>query len=249
MRGFTLIEILVVIAIIALLATLVFPALGRARAKSREAACGSNSRQIYTAMSAYEAGSEQVLWLDMGKYQPVSTPNGGSVMGYVGRSWEETLRYSKYLPDTPRAGVWKCPEVTDAEMDALDSNGWKSNRGGYGVCANLLRNELSTNDAPNHPLRTGNIPRPSQTWMVGDCGQPVPNSPNGSGQYRRTGISFGRPGTKGAWSNSGPNPSYQPALRHTQKAKWAAADGHLSTMSWDDMAAEKDNFACRGETF
>lgn len=246
--GFTLIELLVVMAILALLASLLMPALGRARSKSRATACLSNARQISAALFADEAGSEQLAWLDSGKYGPVTAPNGGTVMGYLGRNWEERLRALKYLPDTPRSGVWKCPEVTTAEMDALDSNGWKANRGGYGVCANVFRNEQTTNGAFNGPLRSGKIPRPSQTWLVGDCGQPRSGSAPGSGLYQRTSVAFGRPGSKGKWTTSG-NPPSQPALRHQGVARWIAADGHASTLNWDDMANEKDNFACRGESF
>lgn len=243
--GFTLIELLVVIAIIALLAALVIPGLRNSMRKARVATCTSNIKQVSTAMNDFEAGNERVLWLDSGKYGPVTTPNGGTVNGYVGRSWSETLRYLKFLPNTPRDGVWKCPEVSTAEMDALDSNGWKANHGGYGVAANVLRYELTVSNAPNAPLRSGKIFRPSQTWLVGDCGLPGTDNVPGDGKYFRTAASWGRPSSKGVWSAT----SSQPALRHMKTARWAAWDGHVETMTWADMVAEKDNFTCRGETF
>lgn len=52
-RGFTLIEILVVVAIIALLAAILFPVFSRARESSRRATCQSNLKQIGLALAQY----------------------------------------------------------------------------------------------------------------------------------------------------------------------------------------------------
>jgi len=51
--AFTIVELLVVIAVIALLVALLLPALGKARESSRRAVCLSNTRQLSTAANTY----------------------------------------------------------------------------------------------------------------------------------------------------------------------------------------------------
>ena len=52
-KGFTLIEMLVVIAIIAILAAILFPVFGKAREKARHTQCANNQRQIALAIILY----------------------------------------------------------------------------------------------------------------------------------------------------------------------------------------------------
>jgi type IV pilus assembly protein PilA len=58
-RGFTLIEVMIVVAIIAILAGILIPNFVNARAQAQTSACESNLRSIATAMELYYADNQR----------------------------------------------------------------------------------------------------------------------------------------------------------------------------------------------
>ncbi len=83
--GFTLIELMIVIAIIAILAAILVPNFIRARAQGQLTACKSNLKNMGTAMEMYSTD-----W--SGKY-----PTNGKV--------SLTPNYLKTIPECPAAGT------------------------------------------------------------------------------------------------------------------------------------------------
>src|SRR5579883_3449855 len=64
-KAFTLIELLIVIAIIVILAAVLFPVFAQARAKAKQTVCASNSRQLATALLIYAQDFDEntvILW-------------------------------------------------------------------------------------------------------------------------------------------------------------------------------------------
>jgi len=114
--AFTLVEILIVIAIIALLAALLFPAFSRARESSRQTTCVTNLHQISIAVQQYFQDERRYpdslvdLLPEGSKYDdgtPSPTPIptiGPNVSGYLKNGSDGLLCPDDDLPnDTPRS--------------------------------------------------------------------------------------------------------------------------------------------------
>ena len=109
-RGFTLLELLVVLAIIAIVASLTLPALGRARLKVRGTGCLNNLRQWGLATQLFAADNDDRLPRD-------GTPNGTS----TDEGWYIDLPRSLGIPPYPELAwrtnqtlnpgrsLWICP--------------------------------------------------------------------------------------------------------------------------------------------
>jgi prepilin-type processing-associated H-X9-DG protein len=117
--AFTLVELLVVIGIIAVLISLLLPALGRAREQSRTVACLSNLRQIGIAATSY--GTSYKGSTVPGYINPNITINGGDYAD--GENYATMLVNGQFLDaptvptlTTPVSGgssVFRCPSGND----------------------------------------------------------------------------------------------------------------------------------------
>ena len=171
--GFTLVELLVVVAIISLLAALLLPALSRARRQAHGTQCISNLRQLYLANTMYASENK-------GRYVPAAPD---LYEGYGGRvRWHGTRK--RPYPDSqfdPASGplaeylpghrVKECPlffEYSRAE-DAV--NAFESGTGGYGYNMAYVGSLSSTATYPESHARgvsDGHVAEPSRTIMFAD---------------------------------------------------------------------------------
>ena len=118
LRGFTLIEMLVVSAIIAVLAAILFPVFASAREAGRKTACLSNLRQIGAAVAMYAQ--------DYDHHYPAAfdSPLGSyDGLNHLEQEQADRLPYLPVLRDVlnpyiKSAAIWRCP--SDTGGDDLD---------------------------------------------------------------------------------------------------------------------------------
>ena len=106
--GITLMEMLVIIAIIAILAGVLLPVLTRARSRGHQTACTHNLRQLYVAYTLYERD-----W--NGRFPPAQpSDTAGAAVPVPCRS---PAPRAEYLRGQPR--YWLCKSAVSAEVRRL----------------------------------------------------------------------------------------------------------------------------------
>ena len=110
-NGFTLVELLVVLAIIAVLAALLFPVFATARRKSWQTVCVSNERQIGAALALYLQDFDETY--PNYRFEPLGDQHAGDLEK---NSWRAVI--SPYLRSTQ---VMTCPANPDSRAPSQDS--------------------------------------------------------------------------------------------------------------------------------
>lgn len=197
-RGFTLMELLVTVAIIAVLAALLFPAVGKMMGEGKSAACAANLRQISGLVYQYVGENDGQL--------PASYD--GSVPLTLSSLWLCKLTDQAGIPRTPwvigsGAGpeqVFICPSTPTLGRQGVSnidlSYGW-----------NYLG--LTLRDTAANPYgmitKLASVPHPSRTIMVADS--------NGAGNPNFTYVI---------------SPTqFTPDCRHSGQANVLFVDGHV----------------------
>src|SRR5688572_17804669 len=158
-RGFTLVELLVVIGIIALLIAILMPALSKAKEQANRVACMSNLKQLGIALNLYTtdhkgwfpapgANARREDWIHWQKARKIDE---GSIVKYFGK---------KFSP-----GVYRCP--SDDVQTHLGADPYLYS---YTINYNMTGYDWNTspNWSPRPPVKLNNIKQSSTKILMID---------------------------------------------------------------------------------
>ena len=187
-RGFTLIELLVVVAIIALLIAMLLPSLARAREQAKLVKCGTNLKNIGTAMFSYAAGNQDTVPQaeafyrnDVAAVPPANPGRACALLSFPEMLWlngDLTQYQNPYTTGSghfpimqQKRGVFQCPSATKDLQYGHSGAG----HDGYGLnfyMRSFFQNGYSTNGSGNTGTIQGALPNPGSTWTSGAQVQP-----------------------------------------------------------------------------
>ena len=175
-NGFTLVELLVVIGIIALLMGIAVPALQKSRQMAKAVVCGSNIKQLLLALFSYESDNQHLPFgFDDTR---ISDPPPGGWPGYIQydrMGWWWFNYISDYSTKNKGEGTCLlCPskKLQDAKL--------KDNVlcGNYGINTSICKytnGRGSRAEFIGTPLRLTDIANPVRTLLIVDSGYSIIN--------------------------------------------------------------------------
>lgn len=211
---FTLIELLIVIAIIAILAGMLMPALNQARQMAFTTACRSNLKQYALGLASYTSESNEYLCYGYNSSSSASTFNH-ILYPYI---FNRPLKLDGYSNTKPvNVKLYQCPAAKYKHVYYTLMSSYGYNYSGVistSPTQRILGYKSSTENNP--PTKTGQIKQPSAVFFFGDG---------------RLNITSNLWGDNPAYPNNAPgsDPSEFVPWRHQKQVNILYGDGHAAS--------------------
>ncbi len=209
-RRFTLIELLIVIAIIAILAAVLLPALSNARKMGYRAKCAGNLKQL---------GASVIMYSDDNKgWSPHAYNANYPVTPVDRRRWNGQLVYGNYATGLPDYGkshnrsIYACPSFPSTY--GVQIYGFRSLDQNPTYCYRIA-------SSPVKYSGTLVLPRPSMFILIADSMHPT--GPQQWYRFDDTNAGGGRPLVH---------------ARHSQRVSGVCADGHAEAFAGKDLTSD-----------
>jgi len=167
-RAFTLIELLVVIGIIALLLSVLLPALGRAHSQARSVVCKSNIRQLVLANLGYSSENDDSYVLGAEDIFTANMHRWHGVRAGINQPFDPLRGPLVYYLDDGE--VKQCPQKVDFRHGDPWEWDYEDGAGGYGYNLTYLGSQLwSESDKPYaNSAKYTQVQNPAGTLMFAD---------------------------------------------------------------------------------
>lgn len=247
-RGFSVIELLVVISLIVLLTAILVPSLQNSRRQAKAILCESNVRQLTLGLMSYE--TENVTFPPAFDRTHIEPPPGGypGYLQYDRSGWWWFNYITDYsIKTTNREGVVWCPSRQMGNTSLKDN----VLSGNYGVNQSICKSSTgrkSQEEFIGTPLCAADIPNPGQTLLLVDAGYSMINWWHATDKPPITLSSIPIEDTSyipGLWINKDKSlwlGQEEDAIngRHPNKTvNVGFADGHVSREKANDLFVEK----------
>ncbi len=226
-KAFTLVELLVVMAIIALLMGILIPTLGSARSQGKAVVCRSNLYQLVLASTGYAMENDGYFVLAALDIYTTNNQRWHGVRCNNNSPFDSSKSpISSYLVD---GKIKQCPQkVNFRKGDPWEFN-YEDGCGGYGYNMFYVGSRIWEGDSDENckkPVRNVEVASSAQTVMFADCA--MAKADRGKPYYLE--YSFAEPLFNG-WGYAWPSIHF----RHRGRANVGWADGHTSSETMTDF--------------